>query len=843
MPPLPVTNKTNSPVCISVVPTCAHSDRPHCMYLLEDGFAAFMRGTARARPSPRLLPEPMSAGPTADDRGTGLIGGGPSTNSHPISASVPFQPMSQAVLADATSHAYSPMFATQNDNAGSLMTSSHSQLHAAFGPASSFSGEHSIGLVLPDSNPTATMLSSPAFASASNSAFGHSSAAPASGYSPPSSAFALSPAAHGSASAYFGQPPSATFGTPFSASLGLPSASLTYQAQAAPFASHPGPQSQAYARNPPQQGFPSQFANSAPPRNSSTNVGVVDEEAADALFANVPRKPRSAYDRVDLLPNPLEFSPSAQFSAYDFGASQPPPSLPSPSLPSPSLMLPAVSPPASHKPISTPNSALGSFAPMFAPISRPEPLASARPLSSNIGASAFSNASGAGTSSNSFGSFGTSAAAVAASSSSSIHGSDAKIPSPPPLALPFGFGGSQPFSSQLLSPNSMPMPLSGNLPPTVPPSSSNRTGVTTGFGSAGAKREPDQLPSPSLLMQGALLSPSMSFGTGSRIDDVATSSIFSPPPAFSNNVPSLQFTQDRTLGMGGFGGTNGSGIGLREEQPSIFQSFSQPLPSPFGPSSTSFASGAVTPGQRREGDSFGFPSQPQRQESSRNARSLPFASDLSSFSDAHTHCQPQFNLQQPPQQQHESIRQSFNWTFQQAREHQNVLANSKEQRTLQQPVGGEQDYPSNPCTLGSQARGAVHGNLDVNVTDTFHKSRDGALPTGLSHGEAGAAAIQASSSNSSRSTADGGSASADVTASAEGDSLRCDLCGNKFARKSNLLKHKRSVHAPVRKHVCSICKFAFKRYDHLSKHSKLILLSLATDICPHMYQKILLSDC
>jgi uncharacterized C2H2 Zn-finger protein len=73
-------------------------------------------------------------------------------------------------------------------------------------------------------------------------------------------------------------------------------------------------------------------------------------------------------------------------------------------------------------------------------------------------------------------------------------------------------------------------------------------------------------------------------------------------------------------------------------------------------------------------------------------------------------------------------------------------------------------------------------------------------------------------SNSSSSTAEGAHIS---RAARDGpNSLRCDVCGNSFARKSNLLKHRRSVHATTRKHVCNICGFAFKRYDHLSKHGK-----------------------
>lgn len=53
-----------------------------------------------------------------------------------------------------------------------------------------------------------------------------------------------------------------------------------------------------------------------------------------------------------------------------------------------------------------------------------------------------------------------------------------------------------------------------------------------------------------------------------------------------------------------------------------------------------------------------------------------------------------------------------------------------------------------------------------------------------------------------------------------GDPLTCHLCGQHFARRSNLFKHLRSVHEEVRRFACSSCSFKFKRQDHLLKHTR-----------------------
>lgn len=50
------------------------------------------------------------------------------------------------------------------------------------------------------------------------------------------------------------------------------------------------------------------------------------------------------------------------------------------------------------------------------------------------------------------------------------------------------------------------------------------------------------------------------------------------------------------------------------------------------------------------------------------------------------------------------------------------------------------------------------------------------------------------------------------------DPLLCGVCGARFARKSNRLKHVRSVHSTERRFKCQICSYAFKRQDHLHKH-------------------------
>lgn len=49
---------------------------------------------------------------------------------------------------------------------------------------------------------------------------------------------------------------------------------------------------------------------------------------------------------------------------------------------------------------------------------------------------------------------------------------------------------------------------------------------------------------------------------------------------------------------------------------------------------------------------------------------------------------------------------------------------------------------------------------------------------------------------------------------------QCEICHSKFARRSNLYKHVRSVHSATRQYKCDICNYAFKRQDHLLKHKR-----------------------
>ncbi len=56
--------------------------------------------------------------------------------------------------------------------------------------------------------------------------------------------------------------------------------------------------------------------------------------------------------------------------------------------------------------------------------------------------------------------------------------------------------------------------------------------------------------------------------------------------------------------------------------------------------------------------------------------------------------------------------------------------------------------------------------------------------------------------------------------SGDGEQPQCDLCGAHFARRSNLYKHKRSVHVNHRQFKCDICSYGFKRQDHLVKHKR-----------------------
>lgn len=66
------------------------------------------------------------------------------------------------------------------------------------------------------------------------------------------------------------------------------------------------------------------------------------------------------------------------------------------------------------------------------------------------------------------------------------------------------------------------------------------------------------------------------------------------------------------------------------------------------------------------------------------------------------------------------------------------------------------------------------------------------------------------------------------------ESPRCEICGTKFARKSNLNKHLRSVHEDVRKFPCELCSLKFKRQDHLIKHKRSVhakLRKFTCDLC------------
>lgn len=64
--------------------------------------------------------------------------------------------------------------------------------------------------------------------------------------------------------------------------------------------------------------------------------------------------------------------------------------------------------------------------------------------------------------------------------------------------------------------------------------------------------------------------------------------------------------------------------------------------------------------------------------------------------------------------------------------------------------------------------------------------------------------------------------------------LQCQTCKYKFARRSNLNKHIRSIHHNERKFGCVRCGFLFKRRDHLDKHVKSVHLkerNFSCDIC------------
>ncbi|KAI0567733.1 zinc finger protein [Gracilaria domingensis] len=66
------------------------------------------------------------------------------------------------------------------------------------------------------------------------------------------------------------------------------------------------------------------------------------------------------------------------------------------------------------------------------------------------------------------------------------------------------------------------------------------------------------------------------------------------------------------------------------------------------------------------------------------------------------------------------------------------------------------------------------------------------------------------------------------------DRLRCHMCGQRFARRSNLFKHLRSVHDDRRRFACRSCPYKFKRQDHLLKHMRSVhdrMRNFVCDIC------------
>lgn len=75
---------------------------------------------------------------------------------------------------------------------------------------------------------------------------------------------------------------------------------------------------------------------------------------------------------------------------------------------------------------------------------------------------------------------------------------------------------------------------------------------------------------------------------------------------------------------------------------------------------------------------------------------------------------------------------------------------------------------------------------------------------------------------------------AGVGAGVAAEPPRCHLCGQIFARKSNLFKHLRSVHEETRRFACNQCSFKFKRQDHLIKHIRSVhskVRKFSCDIC------------
>ncbi|EAU76375.2 AGAP007947-PA, partial [Anopheles gambiae str. PEST] len=51
--------------------------------------------------------------------------------------------------------------------------------------------------------------------------------------------------------------------------------------------------------------------------------------------------------------------------------------------------------------------------------------------------------------------------------------------------------------------------------------------------------------------------------------------------------------------------------------------------------------------------------------------------------------------------------------------------------------------------------------------------------------------------------------------------FQCELCGNRFTRKSSLKDHKLILHAGVKQHCCKICNRTFGREDSLNTHMAL----------------------
>lgn len=735
--------------------------------------------------------------------------------------------------------------------------------------------EHALRLMLPDSSNALASMSSPHFSqnqsSHVNSAFNldHSSSAaqfsptvPASlaeapvaqssSYYPPSSAFAFSPPPCLPMHHLFGPPSSATFSQPLSATFAPQSATLSAQTHSTPLLTPFSSAHQTLPHHPTTPTYPQRSPTSTAVNHyhhlhhhhqpaaataaaatatttQSTNVGVVDEAAADALFAAVPRKQRDPFTRVTTSPSPLDFASS---SSPDYFPPLQSATYPQPlSLPSPSLILPPVSPPAAHRPISTPNSAAPVFPPTLSPPAKTDAQSTGR-ASSIFGPPSFAVAPGypnnTGTISSNFSSSasGNVLTLPLPNASAVSHLTAAKAPSPPPLALPFGLSGASggtagaiagQSGSHLPSPPTLPLPLSTNLPPTVPTPSFGRSTLSNAFGLAqSSKREPDQLPSPSLLMQSSLLSPSLCFGSAPRLDDVPASSIFSPPP-HSNPLPSLH-------GPTSIGTGSGSSICLREEQPGLFQAFSQPLPSPFGPSSSAGLSGVVAGlASKRDSDAPAFHPQQPRNDFVRSQRAATFGSDVSSFQDTQAHYQPQYSVQQTSQQAFG--RQAPAWSFAQTHDPPRSRVQQGDQQMHQQHAFGASQFDANSSvSTGLHIREHVQSHMEVQDPFSSPEKTGKALHQVPARELLNANSTPSLGNNSSNSTAEGVSAAVDVSSSVnvssgDSDSLRCDQCGNRFARKSNLLKHKRSVHATVRKHVCSFCKFAFKRYDHLSKHS------------------------